>query len=84
MMIDKRSGNVRHVVIGFGGLFGMGEDSYPIPWDALHYDTDKGGYVTRFNRDKMDRDKMPSYQRDQQPDWNDDYDRRIRLYYFPG
>lgn len=30
-MIGKTDGQVRYVM-GFGGLFGMGEDNYPLPW----------------------------------------------------
>ena len=35
VMIGKLDGQVRYAVMGFGGLFGMGEDNYPLPWDAL-------------------------------------------------
>lgn len=85
VMIGKRDGKVRYVVMGFGGLFGMGEDNYPLPWDALDYDTTLGGYKLRnLSRGDLDREKAPSYGKDEEPDWSEDYDRQIRLYYFPG
>jgi hypothetical protein len=31
VMIDKISGQVRYVVVSFGGFLGMGEDYYPMP-----------------------------------------------------
>ena len=43
-MVGKRNGRVQYAVLSFGGLFGMGEKFYPLPWDTLTYDTDKGGY----------------------------------------
>jgi sporulation protein YlmC with PRC-barrel domain len=84
VMIGKRDGQVRYVVMGFGGLFGMGEDNYPLPWDALDYDTTIGGYKMRsLSRDDLDREKAPSYGKTEEPNWSEDYDRQVRLYYFP-
>lgn len=82
VMIGKRDGQVRYVVMGFGGLFGMGEDNYPLPWDALDYDTELGGYKIRsLSKDDLDRDKAPSFARNEEPQWSGDYDREIRAYY---
>lgn len=82
VMIGKTDGQVRYVVMGFGGLFGMGEDNYPLPWDSLEYDTRLGGYKMRqLSKDDLDNDKAPSYGRNEEPNWSDDYDREIRLYY---
>ncbi len=44
-MVGKRSGQVAYVVMSFGGLFGLGENQYPLPWNELTYDTNLGGYV---------------------------------------
>lgn len=83
LMIGKTDGKVRYVVMGFGGLFGMGEDNYPLPWDALNYDTEQGGYKMKsLSKDDLDKNDAPSYGRDQEPNWSDDYDQKIRLYYF--
>ena len=81
-MIGKIDGRVRYVVMGFGGMFGMGEENYPLPWDALDYDTSLGGYkMTNLSKDDLDRNKAPSYGRNEEPNWSEDYDRKIRLYY---
>lgn len=53
LMIDKESGKVAYAVMGFGGLFGLGEDYYPIPWDALDYSTAKGGFVTDITKEQL-------------------------------
>lgn len=82
VMIDKESGQVRHVVMGFGGLFGMGEDNYPVPWDALDYDTKLDGYKMKsLSKGDLNKDKAPSYKADQEPAWDRDYDRTVRSYY---
>lgn len=82
VMIGKTDGNVRYVVMGFGGLFGMGEDNYPLPWDSLDYDTTLEGYrMKSLSKGDLDKDKAPSFGRNEEPDWSEDYDRTIRTYY---
>lgn len=80
-MVGKRDGKVRYAVMTYGGFLGMGGDYYPLPWDALTYDSDKGGYVVQITKDQLDKDKAPSFPRGQEPEWNDDLDNRIRIYY---
>src|ERR1700760_5022015 len=46
VMIDKASGRVSYAVLGFGGILGLGNDHYPLPWHSLKYDTRLGGYIT--------------------------------------
>ena len=46
LMIDKVSGRVNYAVMSFGGFIGLGHSHYPIPWNALKYDTKLDGYVT--------------------------------------
>jgi hypothetical protein len=62
----------------------MGEDHYPMPWDSLTYDEDKDGYVLSVDRDRINAEKAPSYASDQEPRFDDSYDREIRLWYFPA
>ncbi len=82
VMIGKLDGQVRYVVMGCGGLFGFGEDNFPLPWDGLEYDTKLDGYKLKgVTSEDFQRDKAPSYGRDQEPDWSDDYDRSVRMYY---
>tara|TARA_R110002049_G_scaffold44333_3_gene129812 strand:- start:48125 stop:48481 length:357 start_codon:yes stop_codon:yes gene_type:complete len=49
LMIDKKSGNVAYAVMGFGGFLGLGEEHYPVPWNALRYDVDRDGFVTNID-----------------------------------
>lgn len=46
VMIDKVSGKIAYAVMGFGGVLGIGEEHYPVPWAALRYDVAQGGFVT--------------------------------------
>lgn len=53
LMIDKRSGQVRHAVLEFGGFLGLGTDRYPLPWSMLKYDTDRDGYVVPLDKSRL-------------------------------
>ncbi|PAL19494.1 PRC-barrel domain-containing protein [Sphingopyxis sp. GW247-27LB] len=79
VMIDKRSGKSEYAVMEFGGLFGLGSDHYPIPWDMLTYDTGKGGYVVNLSKDQLT--DAPRYAREDAPEYTDDYGRTIYGYY---
>lgn len=78
-MVGKRDGRVRYAVMSFGGLFGMGENYHPLPWDQLTYDEDKGGYSVSLDKDKLK--DAPSYRRDQEPRYDRDYNQRVHGYY---
>ena len=83
MMIEKRSGTVRHVIVGYGGFMGVGEDNFPLPWDTLEYDEKCDGYVSRIDKDRMRSDDAPRYGKNDEPEWDEGYQRRITTYYFP-
>jgi hypothetical protein len=37
VMIGKQSFKVGYAVMSFGGVMGIGEDYYPLPWSLLTY-----------------------------------------------
>ena len=67
LMIDKRSGRVAYAVMTFGGFLGLGENEYPVPWNALKYDTNLEGFVTGITADQLKN--APTLTDDQ--NWND-------------
>lgn len=79
LMVGKRDGRVRYAVLTFGGLFGIGERYYPLPWDALTYDERQGGYVVDRTREQLER--APSYERGQEPIYDRAYGDRVYGYY---
>ena len=82
LMIDKRSGQVRYAVMEFGGFLGMGTDRYPLPWNMLKYDLDRGGYVVPLDKDTLDG--APRYEENRRPDYDDEYGRTVYDYYGVG
>ena len=59
IVLDKESNQILFAALGFGGLLGMGEKYYPVPWSLLDYDEDKGGYVAPLNKDLLEN--APSF-----------------------
>jgi len=69
VMIDKVSGRVSYAVLGFGGLLGIGNDHYPLPWQSPKYDTRLGGYVTGVTESQLRA--APKYTNDTDWNWSD-------------
>ena len=67
-MVDKVSGQVAYAVMSFGGFLGLGTRFYPLPWKALTYDPERGGYVVDLDREKLEA--APSFVPGDQP-WTD-------------
>jgi sporulation protein YlmC with PRC-barrel domain len=78
-MVDKLSGHVSYAVLSFGGFLGMGEKYYPLPWDALDYDTSMGGYVVDINKERLEN--APSYAADESPWSEPNYGKRVQDFY---
>ena len=78
-MLEKRAGKAQYAVMEFGGFLGLGSDHYPIPWEMLTYDIDKGGYVV--NVDKEQLENAPRYDAADIPEYSDAYGRTVYGYY---
>lgn len=79
LMIGKRSGRVEYAVMSFGGFLGIGESFNPLPWEALDYDTDKGGYVVNIDKDRLK--DAPRFEKDSSPAWTREFGQEVYAYY---
>ncbi len=79
LMIGKRSGRVEYAVMSFGGFLGMGERFHPLPWDALDYDTNEGGYVVGIDKGRLK--EAPSFERNSQPSFDRQFGESVHKYY---
>ena len=81
VMIEKISGHVAYAVLSFGGILGIGDDHYPLPWQSLTYNTELGGYqVANLVKDRLDN--APRHASDENWDWADaERTRRINEHY---
>src|ERR1700748_810356 len=53
-MVDKFTGQVEYAVLQFGGFLGIGTDYYPVPWGALEYDEEQGGYIIDIDKETLE------------------------------
>jgi len=54
IFIDKVSGQAEFATMAFGGILGMGEKHYPLPWSVLTYDTGKDGFVVALEKETLE------------------------------
>ena len=78
-MVDKLSGKVEYAVMSYGGMLGMGQRYYPLPWEMLTYDTRQGGY--RIDMTERDLKDAPSFDRETEPHFNESYSDRVHGWY---
>lgn len=78
-MVDKRSGKAQYAVLQFGGIFGIGSDYYPIPWEMLTYQPSQGGYVVELTKEQLG--DAPHYAESSTPEYNRDYGQQIYSHY---
>jgi hypothetical protein len=62
-MLNKLNGRIAYAVLESGGFLGIGADYYPVPWEALKYNTELGGYVVAISG----FDDAPRYPRKASP-----------------
>ena len=80
LMIDVQSGRVAYGVLDFGGLLGMGNKLFAVPWQALSVDEENK--VLRLD---VDKDRLKNAEGFDQNDWPDTADlnwgRQVHDYY---
>ena len=65
-MIDMASGKIAYAVLSFGGLLGMGDKLFAVPWAALVLDTENKRFTLNVPKDVLkdapgfDKDRWPS------------------------
>jgi|APFEC2959095171_1045051.scaffolds.fasta_scaffold00023_135 sporulation protein YlmC with PRC-barrel domain len=78
-MVNKDSGQVEYAVLQFGGLFGLGADYYPLPWEKLSYHVDEGGYVVDIDKEALE--DAPRYGDDTEPAYDRAYGEQVYGHY---
>jgi hypothetical protein len=53
LMIDTLAGRVEYVVIAFGGVMGIGEKLFAVPWSALSQNEATHEFVVDIDRSRM-------------------------------
>lgn len=69
LMIDVTTGRVAYAVLSHGGILGIGNKLFALPWSALTVDEAKKRFVINVSREALDR--MPGFDKEHWPDLND-------------
>lgn len=69
IMIDVPTGRVAYAVLSFGGMLGIGDKLFAIPWQALTLDADRKVFV--LNVDKETLKSAPGFDKNHWPSMAD-------------
>lgn len=67
--IDELEGEVQYAVLSFGGVLGVGEKYFAIPWEALQLSDDHKYFLLDVDEKALAR--APGFNRDKWPDFAD-------------
>jgi sporulation protein YlmC with PRC-barrel domain len=69
IMLDVPSGRVAYAVLSFGGILGMGDKLFAIPWQALKLDPENHRFI--LDADKETLENAPGFDKDHWPSMAD-------------
>jgi len=65
-MLDMETGKIAYAVLSYGGLLGVGEKLFAVPWGALTLDTVNERFILNVEKAKLD--VAPGFDSDNWPD----------------
>lgn len=74
IMLDMRTGQIAYAVLSFGGIMGMGDKLFAVPWDSLTLDTVNKRFLLDVDKEQLKN--APGFDKDNWPDmaseaWNE-------------
>jgi|ERR1700722_10330936 sporulation protein YlmC with PRC-barrel domain len=80
IMIDTNDGSIAYGVLSFGGLLGMGEKLFAVPWDAIQVDGENKQLLLDVDKERLK--DAPGFDKDNWPNFADaSFTTRLREYY---
>lgn len=65
IMLDVEGGRIAYAVLSFGGVFGMGDKLFAVPWAALAIDPAEKTFVLDVDKDRLE--SAPGFDKDAWP-----------------
>ena len=78
IVLDKISGQVRYVVLAFGGFMGFGEDYFAFPWKSMSYNNEEECFILNIDKSKLKKEH--GFDKDNWPDMSK-WDATVSHYY---
>lgn len=69
IILDKVSGNIRYVVLSFGGILGIGNKLFAVPWNAINYNVEENAFILDVEKEILK--KAPGFEQDNPPNYAD-------------
>lgn len=69
VMIDTRMGHIAYVVLSFGGIMGLGNKLFAIPWGAFMIHSENEKFVLNVAKEKLE--EADGFDKDDWPDMAD-------------
>jgi hypothetical protein len=69
-MLDLHSGRVAYVVLSYGGVMGMGNKLFAVPWNAFRIDEDNKQFVLDIDKQRLE--SAPGFDKDNWPNSADE------------
>jgi sporulation protein YlmC with PRC-barrel domain len=70
IVIDVSSGRIAYAVLSFGGILGIGDKLFAIPWGAMQLDTDNKRILFDVPKGKLEL--VPGFDKNNWPDMADE------------
>lgn len=65
IMLNSATGEIAYVVLSFGGIFGLGEKLFAVPWKALTLDTANQTLILNECKERLE--KAPGFDKNSWP-----------------
>ncbi|HKY03043.1 MAG TPA: PRC-barrel domain-containing protein [Burkholderiales bacterium] len=80
IVLNPNGGSISYVIVSMGGVMGVGDKLYAVPWKALKLDTARNEFV--LNADKTRLKNAPAFEANRWPDMaNDQWNSEVHRYY---
>jgi hypothetical protein len=80
IMIDMARGQIAYAVLSFGGMMGMGDKLFAVPWQSLELDTNNKRFILDASKDHLK--SAPGFDKDSWPDMaSADFGSQIHSFY---
>ena len=67
IMLDTVNGKIAYAVVSYGGILGMGDKLFAVPWSSLAIDHENHKLVLNVSKDRLkdapgfDKDRWPNF-----------------------
>ncbi|MGK5019113.1 PRC-barrel domain-containing protein [Janthinobacterium sp. LB2P10] len=83
IMLDMRTGQIAYAVLSFGGILGMGDKLFAVPWDSLSLDHVNKRFLLNVEKDQLKN--APGFDKNNWPDMGSEtWKRQMEAFYDSG